>query len=197
MTNLIRSMIKLGFYFFKVFQLNFSYFMVYKFLELFNTDICSDSSGSRAPSSVTASVPPYPGIVARPREHAPSLQAYIPQSNNTPMARTPLASTGRRSSSRRGLAQVVPLNSSSDRSSGFYLFSSNSSGRTFQEPENARQDQFHPWDRDYQPSLPLNLVDRDSMWGLFYPPTGGSETGMRSSGFRHRHGSERTPQNLP
>lgn len=171
--------------------------MVYKFLELFNADICSDSSGSRAPSSVTTSVPPYPGIVARPRDRAPSLQAYFPQSNNTPMSRTPLVSTGRRSSSRRGLAQVVPLNSSSDQSSGFYFFSSNSSGRIFQEPENARQDQLHAWDRDYQPSLPLNLVDRDSMWGPLHPPTGGSETGMRSSGFRHRHGPERTPQNRP
>ncbi|XP_073309884.1 E3 ubiquitin-protein ligase IPI1 isoform X2 [Primulina huaijiensis] len=155
--------------------------------------IVGHSSGSRAPSSVTTSViPHYPGIVARPRDHAPSLQAYFPQSNDAPMARTPLVSTGRRSSRRRGLAQVVPLNSSSDQSSGIY-FSSNSSGRTVQEPENTRQDQFHAWDGYYQPSVPLNPIDRDSMWGPFHPPAGGSETGMRSTGFRHWH--ERTPEN--
>lgn len=138
-------------------------------------------------------LPPYPRIVARPCDRVPSLQAYFPQSTNPPMAQTPLVSTGRRSNSRRGLAQVVPLTSFSDQSSGFYLFSSNSSGRTFQEPENTRQDQFHAWDGDYQPSFTLNPVDRDSMWGTFHPPAGGSETGMRSSGFRHRQGSERTP----
>ncbi|KZV43671.1 hypothetical protein F511_00222 [Dorcoceras hygrometricum] len=156
--------------------------------------IVGHSSGSRAPSSGTTSMlPAYPGIAVRPRGRVPSIQAYFPQSNNPSVARSPLVSTGRRSNSRRGLSQVVPLTSSSDQSSGYY-FSSNSSGRTFQESENNRLDQFRAWDRDHLPSLPLNPVDHDSMWGPFHPPTGGSENGMRSIGVRRRNGPERTPQ---
>ncbi|KAI3445368.1 hypothetical protein Pfo_002033 [Paulownia fortunei] len=159
--------------------------------------IVGNSSASRAPSSVTSSVlPPYPGPVARPRDRPPSLQAYFQQSTSVPIARTSLVSAGRRSSSHRGLAQVAPIASSSDQSSGFYFFSSSSSGRTFQEAENPLRDHFHAWERDHrehQPAFPLSQVDRDSIWAPFHPPAGGSDTGIRSSSFRQRHGSERMP----
>ncbi|KAK4424609.1 E3 ubiquitin-protein ligase RFI2 [Sesamum alatum] len=156
--------------------------------------ILGHSSGSRAPSSVAASVlPPYPGTVARPRDRASSLQAYFQQSTNNPVARAPVISTGRRSSNHRGLAQVAPIASSSDQPSGFYFFSSSSSGRTFQEAENPHRDRFHAWEREHQPSFPLNQVDRDSIWAPFHPPAPGADAGMRSSSFRQRHGSERMP----
>lgn len=152
------------------------------------------SSASRAPSSVTSSVlPPYPGTVARPRDRAASLQAYFQQSTSNPVARAPVISSGRRSSSHRGLPQVAPIASSSDQSSGFYFFSSSSSGRTFHEVENPHRDLFHAWDREHQPSFPSSQVDRDSIWGPFHPPAAGSDTGIRSSSFRQRHGSERMP----
>ncbi|XP_073150826.1 E3 ubiquitin-protein ligase IPI1-like [Henckelia pumila] len=158
--------------------------------------VVGHSSASRAPSSVTSSMlPPYAGVVARNRDRAPSLQAYFQQSNSNPAARTPL---GRRSGSNRGgLAQVAPMNSSSDQSSGFYFFSSSSSGRTsFQEPESTQhQERFRPWEREHQLPFPLNPIDRDSIWGPFHPPAGGSETGIRSNGFRQRYGSERMPPN--
>ncbi|XP_073277998.1 E3 ubiquitin-protein ligase RFI2-like isoform X3 [Primulina huaijiensis] len=152
--------------------------------------------GHRAPSSVTSSMlPPYPGAVARNRDRAPSLQAYFQQSNSNPAARTSL---GRRSGNNRGgLAQVAPISSSSDQSSGFYFFSSGSSGRTsFQEPESTQhQDRFRPWEREHQLPFPLNPTDRDSIWGPFHPPASGSETGIRSNGYRQRYGSERMPPN--
>ncbi|KAL0387415.1 UNVERIFIED_CONTAM: hypothetical protein Sradi_2623300 [Sesamum radiatum] len=132
--------------------------------------ILGHSSGSRAPSSVAASVlPPYP------------------------VARAPVISTGRRSSNHRGLAQVAPIATSSDQPSGFYFFSSSSSGRTFQEAENPHRDRFHAWEREHQPSFPLNPVDRESIWAPFHPPAAGADAGMRSSSFRQRHGSERMP----
>ncbi|XP_073277997.1 E3 ubiquitin-protein ligase RFI2-like isoform X2 [Primulina huaijiensis] len=153
-------------------------------------------SSARAPSSVTSSMlPPYPGAVARNRDRAPSLQAYFQQSNSNPAARTSL---GRRSGNNRGgLAQVAPISSSSDQSSGFYFFSSGSSGRTsFQEPESTQhQDRFRPWEREHQLPFPLNPTDRDSIWGPFHPPASGSETGIRSNGYRQRYGSERMPPN--
>ncbi|KAL2254153.1 UNVERIFIED_CONTAM: hypothetical protein Sindi_0210000 [Sesamum indicum] len=156
--------------------------------------IIGHSSASRAPSSVTSSViPTYPATVARPRERPPSLQAYFQQSTSVPVARASLISTGRRSSSHRGLAQVAPIASSSDQSSGFYFFSSSSSGRTFQEAENPLRDRFNGWEREHQPAFPLSQVDRDSIWGPFHPPTGGSDAGIRHGSFRQRHGSERMP----
>ncbi|KAL2231242.1 UNVERIFIED_CONTAM: E3 ubiquitin-protein ligase RFI2 [Sesamum indicum] len=156
--------------------------------------ILGHSSGSRAPSSVAASVlPPYPGTVARPRDRASSLQGYFQQSTNNPVARAPVISTGRRSGNHRGLAQVAPIASSSDQPSGFYFFSSTSSGRTFQEAENPHRDRFHAWEREHQPSFPLNQVDRDSIWAPFHPPAAGADALMRSSSFRQRHGSERMP----
>lgn len=172
-----------------------SFHMVLEFLELCDVSMYYDSSANRAPSSVTSSVlPPYPGPVARPRDRP--LQAYFQQSPSVPIARTSLISTGRRSSSHRGLAQVAPIASSSDQSSGFYFFSSSSSGRTFQEAENPLRDHFHAWERDHreqQPGFPLSQVDRDSIWAPFHQPAGGSDTGIRSSSFRPRHGSERMP----
>ncbi|XP_075474099.1 E3 ubiquitin-protein ligase RFI2-like isoform X2 [Primulina tabacum] len=150
-------------------------------------------SSARAPSSVMSSMlPHYPGAVARNRDRAPSLQAYFQQSNSNPAARTSL---GRRSGNNRGgLAQVAPMSSSSDQSSGFYFFSS---GRTsFQEPESTQhQDRFRLWEREHQLPFPLNPTDRDSIWGPFHPPAGGSETGIRSNGYRQRYGSERMPPN--
>lgn len=157
----------------------------------------SGSSASRAPGSITSSVlPPYPGPVARPRDRPPPLQAYFQQSSSAPVARASLVSTGRRSSSHRGLPQVAPVASSSDHSSGFYLFSSNPSQRSFQDGENPPRDHFHGWERDHreqQPGFLLNQVDRDSIWAPFHPSAGGSDTGVRPSSFRQRHGSERMP----
>ncbi|KAK6143903.1 hypothetical protein DH2020_024251 [Rehmannia glutinosa] len=148
--------------------------------------VLGHSSASRAPTSITSSVlPPYPGgTVARPRDRPSSLQSYFQQSTTNPSARAPPISTGRRSNSHRGLAQVAPIASSSDQSGGFYFFSSNSSGRTFQEAENPHhRDHFHHWEREHQPS--------ESIWGPFPPPAAGSESGIRN--FRQRHGSERMP----
>lgn len=155
-----------------------------------------DSSASRAPSSITSSVlPPYPGPVARPRDRPP-LQAYFQQSTSAPVARASLISAGRRPSSHRGVAQIAPIASSSDHPSGFYFFSSSSSGRTFQEAENPQRDHFHAWEREQQqqqPAFPLGQVDRESIWAPFHPSAGGSDTGVRPGSFRPRHGSERMP----
>lgn len=151
------------------------------------------SSASRAPSSATTTVlPPYPGTVARTRDR-PSLQAYFQQSTSNPSARNPVIPTGRRSSSHRGLAQAAPIASSSDQSGGFYFFSSNSSGRNFHEVENHHRDDFHSWDRELQTPFPSSQVDRESIWGPFHQPAAASESGVRSSNFRQRHGSERMP----
>lgn len=152
-----------------------------------------DSSASRGPSSLTSSVlPPYPGSVARPRERPPPLQAYFHQSTSAPIARTSLISTGRRSAAHRGFPQVgAPVASSSDHSNGFYFFSSNSSGRNFQDPENAPRDHFQGWERDHREQQPGLQVDRDSIWAPFHP-----SVDLRGSSFRQRpppHGSERTP----
>ncbi|KAG6437472.1 hypothetical protein SASPL_102389 [Salvia splendens] len=149
------------------------------------------SSASRAPSSATTSVlPPYPGTVARTRDR-PSFQAYFQQSSSNPSVRNPVLPTGRRSSSHRGLA-APPIASLSDQSGGFY-FSSNSSGRNFHEMENPYREPFHGWEREHQPSFPSSQVDRDSIWGPFHPPGPASETGIRPSSFRLRHGTERMP----
>ncbi|PIN15637.1 hypothetical protein CDL12_11715 [Handroanthus impetiginosus] len=155
--------------------------------------VLGHGSASRPPSSVTSSVlPPYPGAVARPRDR-PSLQAYFQQSTTNPSVRTPVVPTGRRSSSHRGLAQVAPITSSSDQSSGFYFFSSGLSARTFQEPEIPHRDRFYSWEREHLSSYPSSQVDRDSIWGPFHPPAVGSDSGIRSSTLRTRHGSERMP----
>ncbi|KAL1546211.1 E3 ubiquitin-protein ligase IPI1-like isoform X1 [Salvia divinorum] len=149
--------------------------------------IVGRSSASRAPSSIISSVlPPYPGPVARGRDRPPPLQAYFQQSMGAPVARASLVSTGRRSSSHRGFPQVGQVVSSSD---GLHFFSSNPSGRSFQDAENTPHDHFQGWDREPQPGFTLNQVDRDAIWAPFHPS---SDSG-RPSNFRQRHGSERMP----
>ncbi|KAL2490173.1 RING/U-box superfamily protein [Abeliophyllum distichum] len=152
--------------------------------------LVSHSSASRAPSSVTSSViPPYSGSVTRGlRDRVQSLRGYYQQPSSNAMARTPLASLGQRSNGHRGLAQVAPVASTSDQSSGFYFFSSGSSGRTFPEGEQPIPNRYSTWEREHLPSF---QVDRESIWGPFYPTASGSDTGIRSSSYRQRHGSER------
>lgn len=138
-------------------------------------------------------IPPYPGSNARARDRVQALQAYYQQqqpSNSTSM-RTPIIPSNRRSSSHRGLAQVGPVASSSDQTGGFYLVPPGSSGRTFQEAENPLSNRFHSWERDHPPSFSLSQVERETGWGTYHQ-AGGSDTTIRSSSFRQRHGSERT-----
>ncbi|KAH6772525.1 hypothetical protein C2S51_010929 [Perilla frutescens var. frutescens] len=160
--------------------------------------IVGHSSASRGPSSIASSVlPPYPGPVARPRDRPPPLQAYFQQSTSAPVASASLISGGRRSRGiRRGLPAVAPVASSSDQPSGFYLFSSSPSGRTFQEGGNPIRDPYI-WDGDnreqqqqQQPGFPLGQVDRESIWAPFlHPSAGGSDSVVRLRQ-RHGHGSE-------
>ncbi|KAF7805087.1 E3 ubiquitin-protein ligase RFI2-like isoform X1 [Senna tora] len=151
-------------------------------------------SSARAGSSAASSmIPPYPGSNARARDRVQALQAYYQQHQPTNSAmRTPLASGTRRSSSHRA-AQLAPVASSPDQSGGFFLVPSGSSGRNFQEQESHLPSRFHAWERDHLPSLSSNHVDRDSGWVAYHQPASGSDPGIRSSGFRLRHGSERTP----
>ncbi|XP_024927006.2 E3 ubiquitin-protein ligase IPI1 isoform X2 [Ziziphus jujuba] len=152
-------------------------------------------SSARAGSSVTSSmIPPYPGSNARARDRVQALQAYYQQQqpSNSPTMRTPIVSGSRRSGSHRGLAQVGPVASSSDQTGGYYFFPSGSSGRNFQEPDNPLSSRFHAWERDHLPAFSSNQVDRDPGWGAFHQAAGGTDTTMRSSSFRQRHGSERT-----
>ncbi|KAL5539484.1 hypothetical protein UlMin_044682 [Ulmus minor] len=154
------------------------------------------SSSARAGSSVTSSmIPPYPGSNARARDRVQALQAYYQQhqpSNTPTIPRTPAVSTARRSSSHRGLAQVGPMASSSDQTGGFYFFPSGSSGRNYQEAENPLPGRYHAWERDHLPAFSSNQVDRDAGWAAFHQATNGSEASLRSSGYRQRHGSDRT-----
>lgn len=153
------------------------------------------SSAARAGSSVAPSmIPPYPGSNARARDRVQALQAYYQQQqpSNPPAIRTPMG-PGTRRSGHRGLPQVAPVASSSDQTSGFYFFPSGTAGRNFQEGENSMPTRFHPWERDHMSSLPFNVVDRDPSWGPFHQPASGSDSGIRPSSYRQRHGSERTP----
>lgn len=155
------------------------------------------SSGARAGSSVASSmIPPYPGSNARARDRVQALQAYYQQQqpSNSPAIRTPMISGTRRSGSHRGLAQVGPVASSSDQSSGFYFFPSGTSGRSFQEAENPLPTRFHGWERDHLPSsFPHTQIEREAGWGPFHQGGSGSDSGsIRPSSFRQRHGSERT-----
>ena len=153
------------------------------------------SSGGRPGSSVGSSmIPPYPGSNARARDRVQALQAYYQQqqpSNSTSM-RTPIISGSRRSSNHRGMAQVGPVASSSDQTGAFYIVPPGSSGRNYQEAENPLSSRFHPWERDHLPSFSLNQVDRESGWGSYHQAASGSDSSIRSSSFRQRHGSERT-----
>ena len=140
-------------------------------------------------------IPPYPGSNARTRDRVQALQAYYQQQqpNNLPTMRTPPVIPGtRRSSSHRGSAQG-PVASSSDQTGAFYFFPSGSSGRSFQEPENPLASRFHSWEREHMPTFSSNQVERDPAgWGAFHQAASGSDSALRSSGFRQRHGSERT-----
>lgn len=142
------------------------------------------SSGARAGTSVTSSmIPPYPGSAARARDRVQALQAYFqqPTSSPGPHMRTPplVSSTRRPAPAHRGFAQAAPVAPIPDQPNGFYFFPSGS--RNFSEPENpnSRPSWFHVWD-------PPGQLDQDSVWGQVHQPGG--------SGYRPRHGSERTMQ---
>ncbi|CAL5339552.1 hypothetical protein CsSME_00023314 [Camellia sinensis var. sinensis] len=154
--------------------------------------VMGHNSAARAGSSIPSSmIPPHPGSVARARDRVQALQAYFQQPSNSPAIRTPVS---RRSSNHRGMAQVGPVaTSSSDQTGGFYFFPSASSGRNFQEAENPISNRFHAWERDRSTSFPMNQADRDPVWGPFHQAAGGSDTVVRPTGFRQRHGSERMP----
>lgn len=139
-------------------------------------------------------IPPYPGSNARTRDRVQALQAYYQQQQPANSAmRTHIPSGTRRSSNHRGSAQLAPVTTSPDQSGGFFLVPSGSSGRNFQEQENHLPSHFHTWERDHLPSLSSNHVDRDSGWVAYHQPASGTDPGIRSSGFRLRHGSERMP----
>ncbi|XP_048424348.1 E3 ubiquitin-protein ligase RFI2 isoform X2 [Pyrus x bretschneideri] len=131
---------------------------------------------------------------ARTRDRVQALQAYYQQQqpSNSPTMRTPIVPGARRSSSQRGVAQVGPVASSSDQNGGFYIFPFGSSGRNYQEAENPLPSRFHPWERDHLPSFPMNQVDRDQGWAAFNQGGSGSDSMIRGSSFRQRHGSERS-----
>ncbi|PKI51497.1 hypothetical protein CRG98_028057, partial [Punica granatum] len=160
----------------------------------------SHSSGTRSGSSVASTlIPPYPGSNARSRDRVQALQAYYQQQqpNGGPAIHSHTVPGTRRSSSHRGMAHVGSVAaSSSEQSSGLYFIpTSSSSGRNFQEPEIPASVRFHAWERDHLPSMSLSQVDRDHPgWAVFHPPApGGSDPSLRTSSFRQRHGSERTP----
>ncbi|KAJ8772047.1 hypothetical protein K2173_027224 [Erythroxylum novogranatense] len=148
------------------------------------------SSTARTRSSITSSMlPPYQGSNARTRERVQALQANYHQPGHSPPIHTPTVSGSRRSNSQRSLSQVGTVASSSDQT-GFYFVPSATSGRNFQEAENLPSIRFRAWERDHLPSFSLNQTDRDSSWGTFHQAASGSDSNIRSSGFRQRHGSE-------
>ncbi|XP_051123776.1 E3 ubiquitin-protein ligase IPI1-like isoform X2 [Andrographis paniculata] len=137
--------------------------------------IIGHSSANRAPA---------PGSVASsivPTYHLPSLEAYIQQSSGSQIAQTSLTSFAQsRTSNQTGLAQAAPMvSSSADQLGQFYYYSSNSSGRAFQETANTLSD----------PAFPTGQVSNNSIWGPFQFPTSGSSTSYH----RRRHRSERMP----
>lgn len=141
------------------------------------------SSAARAGSSVTSSmIPPYPGSVARARDRVQALQAYFQQPTNSPPMRTPplVSSTRRPTPAHRGLTQLGPVAPLPDHhTNGFYFFPSGSSTtRNFSEPR--------PMEREHLPSFPPGPVHQ--------PGGGSSDTNIRPTGFRPRHGSERMMQ---
>jgi len=170
---------------------------IHQFLQLYNfqcINFCS--SAARVGSSVASSmIPPYPGSNARTRDRVQALQAYYQpqQPPNSTTMRTPIASGTRRSSSHNGSPQLAPITTSSDQSGGFFLIPSSSSGHNFQEENHHLPNHFHAWERDHLPSLSLSHVDRDSGWRAYHQATSRSDPGTRSSSFRLRHGSDRTP----
>ena len=100
----------------------------------------------------------------------------------------PMISGARRSGSHSGgLAQAGQMASSSEQSRGFYFFQSGGTlGRNFQDSENPLSTRFHGWEREHLSSFPLTQV------GAFHPVGSGSDSSIRPSSFRQRHGSEMT-----
>ncbi|CAI0459860.1 unnamed protein product [Linum tenue] len=156
--------------------------------------VINPGSGARAGSSVPPSgTPTYQGSNARARDRVQALQDYYQQQpgSSPPIHAPPLIATSARrpsSSSHRGLSRVIPPTPDQ---AGFYFFPSagtTSSGRNYQEPENASsRTGFRAW----EPLFPLNNShpDRDSGWGPTYQQgSGGSEAGggIRSGSFRQR-----------
>lgn len=155
----------------------------------------SCSSGMRSGSSIASTLnPPYPGSNARARERGQALQAYYQQQQPSggPAIHSHIVAATRRSSSHRGMAA-----SSLEQGNGHYFVpTSSSSGRNFQEPEDPVSARLHAWERDHLPSLSLSQFDRDHHPGraAFHPPAPtGSEPSIRPISLRQRHGSERTP----
>lgn len=139
-------------------------------------------------------IPPYPGSNTRARDRVQALQAYYQrqQPSNSPAMRTPIIPGNRRSGGHRGIPQIGPVPSSSDQTNGFYFFPSGTSGRNYQEADNLLSSRFHAWERDPSSSFSMNQVDRDTSWGGYHQPTGGSDSGIRPTSLRRRHGPERT-----
>ncbi|KAG9150661.1 hypothetical protein Leryth_008126 [Lithospermum erythrorhizon] len=154
------------------------------------------SSAARPGSSVASSmIPPYPGSVARARDRVQALQAYFQQPSTSSAVRAPVVAGTRRSTGHRGVSQIGPVPSSNDQNGGFYFFQPGPSGRTFPEVENPIPNPYHAWEPDHIASFSMNQADRDSGWGTFHQAAGAgaSDTGVRSTSFRQRHGSERMP----
>lgn len=155
------------------------------------------NSGARAGSSVPSAIPSYPGSSARARDRVQALQAYYQQQpSNSPAMRGPVISGTRRSNNHRNnMAQVRPVASSSGRTGGaFYFFPSGTSSRNFQEPDIPMSTRLRSWERDHFHSFPSSLPDRDSAWGTFHQAAAGSDSSIRPSSHRQRHGSERASQ---
>ncbi|KAL9267591.1 E3 ubiquitin-protein ligase RFI2-like protein [Drosera capensis] len=146
--------------------------------------LVSHSSGSRAGSSVTSSmVPPYPGSAARAQGRVQALQAYFQQPSSSPPMRVP---GSRRSSSHRGMTLAGNAPQPPDQTGGFFIFPPASSNRNFQEVESPMPNLFHGWERENF-TFPVGQIERDSSGGGFH------QHSIGSSGFRHRHGSDRPP----
>lgn len=149
------------------------------------------SSVARAGNSAASSmIPPYPGSNARARDRVEALQAYYHQQQppNSTTVRPPVASSARRSSGHSRSAPLASLSSPPDQS-GSYIYVP---GRNFQE-ETRLPSHFHAWERDHLPSSSLNQVGRESSWRAYHQTASGTDPGFRSSSFRLRSDSERTP----
>ncbi|KAG9159247.1 hypothetical protein Leryth_023119 [Lithospermum erythrorhizon] len=154
----------------------------------------SYSSAARAGSSVPSPmIPPYPGSVGRTRDLVQALQAYSQQPNTSLAVRAPVLAGTRRSNGHRGVSQIRPV-ASTDQNSGFYFFQPGPSGRTFPDVDNPIPSPYHSWEHDHNiPSFSMSQADRDLGWGTFHQAAGASDTGIRSTSFRQRHGNERMP----
>ncbi|GKU97692.1 hypothetical protein SLEP1_g10802 [Rubroshorea leprosula] len=157
--------------------------------------LVSHSSGARAGSSVpSAMIPPYPGSNARARDRIQALQAYYQQQqpSSPPAIRTSVISGSRRANSHRGMGQAGPVASTSDQAGRFYIIPSGTPGLN-SEAENPLPARFHARERNHLSSFSINPVDRESGWSFHQVASvSDSSSGIRSSSFRPRHGSERT-----